>query len=272
MSGLDVISSHRLRRIVFRPARRVIALVVLLALSGIGCSPRTSQFEYFRITINDQSTLGVSVKSAIIRGAVIFFHSRGTNEFEMTSDAAHRDLVGALADSGFAVVASSARGDAWGNAESQRDYLELVEAVTRKYRVENVYFLAEGMGALPAVNVMAMGPTSRLRGMAAINPILSIAAADAAHHAEVMSAYGSADPATSDPMAIPVDKLAGRRVQFYVDQKSEISTDANALAFQRRFGKSADISIVDCSDGGGGTSCFDGHSIVKWFIELEKRT
>jgi hypothetical protein len=251
-----------------------IGLTVTLA-SVVSCSSDEPQkYDYFRVTVDGQQTLGISSDDALVRGVIIFFHDVGANEFAMTADQSHADLTAKLVNSGFAVVSSTAGGDAWGNASSQRNYLYAGGAAANHYRTENVFFLAEGMGAIAAANVfVTTGPTPRVRGFAAINPILDLSAVAPQYMPAVAKEYPGESIASANPMTLPVDVFQGRKMRFYVSPAdSVVPADANARAFQSRLANVADVSIVECSGPHGDASCFQGDDLVKWFTEMEKRS
>lgn len=243
----------------------------LTALSGCS-SPATNEFEYFRIRLGDQDTLGVSGRDKMIRAVVVYFHPADANEFVIGSDPHHRDLVSSLVDAGFAVVSGHAGGNAWGNPASQHDYLALAGVAADHYHTQNIYFLAESMGTLAAVNIMAMGVTPRLRGMAAINPVLDLNKIDPRFADDVSLSYERKAFEDSNPIALPVNALSGRKIKFFVDKSdATVNADSNAFAFQRRFGGVADISIVACTGDQGSSSCYQGANFVEWFAALERR-
>lgn len=247
-------------------------LTVLLAIS-VSCSTESAeQYDYFRVTVDGQPTLGISAKSILVRAVVIFFHGTGASEFAMTSDKAHVDLTASLVNAGFAVVSSSAGGDAWGNAASQRNYLYAGGTAAMHYGTENIYFLAEGMGAIAAANLLSSGPTLRVRGFAAINPIFDLADLAPQYRSVVAETYPNGSAQSVNPVTLPLEGFLRRSMRFYVSpDDAVVSADANARAFGDRLATVADVSIVECSGPQGDASCFKGDDIVKWFTQLEKR-
>jgi pimeloyl-ACP methyl ester carboxylesterase len=250
-----------------------VALALVVATSGCA-QPTPEGFEYLRVTVDGQQTLGISKQDQSPRGVVIYFHGPDADEFAITSDEPHRLMTEALVNAGFAVVSSRASGNAFGNPQSQRNYRELANMAIEHYRVENVFFLAESMGAVAAVNLMvAAAETTRIRGLAAINPAMDLANATASYAPFVAESY--ADRSTLDstnPMNLPPNAFAGKRIRLYVSKEDEaVPAGANAFAFQRRFGGEADISVVDCAGRQGDASCLQGDDVLKWFSTLERR-
>jgi pimeloyl-ACP methyl ester carboxylesterase len=250
-----------------------VAVTLVVAASGCG-TPQPEAFEYLRVTVDGQQTLGISKQDHPVRGVVIYFHGPDADEFAITSNEPNRLMTEKLVNAGFAVVSSKASGNAFGNPVSQRNYRELANMALEHYRVENVFFLAESMGAVAAVNLMvATGANTRIRGLAAINPALDLANASPSYAPFVAESYRDRPTLDStNPMNLPADALAGKRIRLYVSREDEaVPASANAFAFERRFGGEADISVVNCAGRQGDPSCVQGDDVLKWFSELERR-
>jgi hypothetical protein len=256
--------------------RSLIALLLALAtVLATSCANRQKgvEYEYLRLTVDGQETLGIAGKDKLIRAVVVYFHDAGDDEFATTADEAHSAVTSALVNAGFAVVASKASGDAWGNAVSQRNYVFVGGTAAQHYRTENVFFLADGMGAIAAANLLASGPTVRVRGFAAINPVFDLKAVAPQFESTVAKIYPDASIHSVNPMALPFNAFKGKAMRFYVSPDDQVvRSDANARAFAARFGSVADISVVDCASKDGYASCYQGDDIVKWFSEQEKRS
>jgi pimeloyl-ACP methyl ester carboxylesterase len=256
-----------------RNSRVALALLLTVVTAAVACStPEKSRFDYFRVTLDGQQVLGISANDLLIRAVVVYFHSVGGNEFSI-SDPAHIDMTTALVNAGFAVVSSAAGGDAFGNAASQHNYVILGGAAAEHYGTENIFLLAESMGAIAAANLVATKLTQRVRGFAAINPMLNLGTVAPQYQSPVAESYADLTIDRSNPMNLPVDAFQNKKIRFYVTRDDpQAPADANAFAFKERFGSAADISIVECSGTTGDKSCYQGADIVKWFAEMEKRT
>jgi pimeloyl-ACP methyl ester carboxylesterase len=257
--------------IMLRTALAIVLSIVVTALAS--CSSRAPErYDYFRVTVDGQETLGISAQNALVRGVVVFFHGMGGDEFAMTSDDAHKSMTSKLVDAGFAVVSSSAGGDAFGDPASQQNYLYLGGEAAQHYHTDNIFFLAESMGAVAAINLLTSLQTLRFRGLAAINPVLDLAEVAPQYKSTVAEKYQNQSMASVNPMDVSPDAIKDKKLKFYVSSDdSLVPADANALAFQKRFGLAADISIVKCFGRHGDPSCFQGDDIVKWFTSLERR-
>jgi pimeloyl-ACP methyl ester carboxylesterase len=246
-------------------------LTVLTAL--VGCSaPEKSRFDYFRVTIDGEQVLGISANDVLTRAVVVFFHGPGGNEFSI-GDPEHLQMTTDLVNAGFAVVASRAGGDAFGNPASQRNYIYLGGAAAEHYGTENIFLLAESMGAVAAANLLATRMGGRVRGFVAINPMLDLAAATPQFQSLVAKSYEAQPLDESNPMNLPVEAFHNKKMKFYVNRDdAKVPAGANAFAFKERFGSTADISIVECSGSTGDKSCYRGADLVKWFADMEKRS
>jgi pimeloyl-ACP methyl ester carboxylesterase len=255
-------------------SRVAVALLLTVVIAAVACSStqEKSRFDYFRVTLDGQQVLGISANDVLTRAVVVYFHGLGGNEFSI-SDAAHNGMTTALVNAGFAVVSSAAGGDAFGNAASQHNYVILGGAAAEHYGTENIFFIAESMGAIAAANLLATKLTQRVRGFAAINPMLDLAAVAPQYQSTVVESYSEQSIKESNPMNMPVEAFQNKKMRFYVSRDDpQVPADANAFAFKERFGSAADISVVECSGSTIDRSCYQGADLVKWFAEMEKRS
>jgi hypothetical protein len=253
-------------------ARVAVAMVLAFAMTmATACSSEDSGFEYLRLQVDGQPTLAVSKKDVLIRGIVIYFHGLDQDEFSLTSDEAHKALSEKLLGAGFVVASSKAGGNAFGDPATLQNYRELGSMAREHFRVENIYFLAESVGAIPAINLLTLDYTP-VRGVAAINPALNYASATPEWPA--LAARYPAEPVESlNPMDLPVNSMMGKRLRFYSSPDDTlVRANDNALAFQQRFGSVANISMVRCSGAHGDSSCLQGDDILKWFAQLDERS
>lgn len=71
-------------------------------------------------------------------------------------------------------------------------------------------------------------------------------------------------------MNLPAQEFQGKRMRIYASpEDSLVSFDANALAFQNRFGDLADISVASCTGPHGDPSCIQPDDVARWFTQLE---
>lgn len=247
--------------------RTILALGLAAVLSAIvSCASENSGFEYLRLQVDGQPTLAITKKDVFIRGVVVYFHGADEDEFALTSDDARQSMTDHLVNAGFAVVASRAGGNAFTDPATLQNYRELGSMALQHYRIENMYFLAESQGSIAAINLLASSFTP-VRGLAAIRPAL-----DAGGEAGMWASQAGQGAPTlqkmTAPLALPAESLDGRSMRFYVNDDASPSESTRITEFEQRFGPTADISVVSCTDGGAESSCVQGEDIVKWFTAL----
>ncbi|SNS73233.1 hypothetical protein SAMN06893096_10783 [Geodermatophilus pulveris] len=103
---------------------------------------------------------------------------------------------GALADglvaAGYAVAASDAGGDAWGDAASVDAHAALAAAVTDLVDATDVYLVAESMGGLAGARLVEGRRIPGLRAYAGIQPLCDLGSVYDDHAASIDTAYGPA--------------------------------------------------------------------------------
>ncbi|TFV59921.1 alpha/beta hydrolase [Mycobacterium sp. PS03-16] len=251
--------------------RSIAALVVSVATVVASCAPQPPpELDYMRVSIDGQPTLGIVKRDVEARGVVVFFHGLDHQEYSLIEDEPHQELTETLVNAGFAVVASKAGGNAYGNSASQRNYRELAKEAVEHYRVANVFLLAESMGAIAAANLLASGDPPQMLGLAAISPVLNLAHPPAEHREAIALSFPDKSIESVDPIGLPTDNFQSKKIRIYASPEDPlVSRDANALAFQARFGQVADISMVSCTGPHGDPSCVQADDLVKWFTQLE---
>lgn len=255
-----------------RLRRASVAIAVAIAtVAAVACSNQTTtEFEYLRIQVDGQPTLAISKIGMMIRGIVVYFHGVDQDEFSVSSDPPHKVMTKSLVDAGFAVVSSKAGGNAFSDASTVHHYRELGSMAMQHYGIEDIYFLAESWGAIPAFNLLA-GDYTPVRGIAAINPVVNIGSAEAAWPA-LAEQSSDRSPAVINPMDLPPALLQGKNIKFYASKDdSVVRPSDNAGAFQDRFDSVAKISVVQCSGPHGDGSCFQGDNLTRWFTQLIAR-
>ena len=245
-------------------------VVLLLGAAMASCSKPPTELDYMRVVVNGEPTLGIVKRDTAARGVVVFFHGLDGSEYSLIADEPHKQLTDTLVNAGFAVIASKAGGNAYGNVSSQRSYRELAKLAVEHYRVSNIFLLAESMGAIAAVNLLASSDPPQIRGLAAISPVLNLANPPAEHRPAIAESFPDASIDAVNPIKLPADDLHDKKVRLYATpEDSLVATEANAGAFEAHFGRIADVSVVSCSGPHLDRSCIQGDDIVKWFTRLE---
>jgi pimeloyl-ACP methyl ester carboxylesterase len=244
----------------------VVTVLAVLVAACTGCD--RPDLQYYSVTLDGQNALGVSRAGAAPRGIVLFFHGLDRDETILDVDEPHRELTTELTDAGYAVVASAAGGNVWGNAGSRRAYSDLAYGAAQHYGVDKIFFLTESMGTIAATNLMAKSGID-VSGMAAINPLLDVRSLAPKYYSQARDANSGERMEKVNPIDLPIGMLQGDRMRLYATPDDQlVPTAANTRAFENRFGGVADISTVMCSGEHMDPSCIQGKDIVAWFKSL----
>ena len=248
------------------------ALAAVLLVWGLaGCASREQPPASAAIDaakVDGPGTLGLSLKGKPVTGLVVYFHGMAQGATVTEVDAKHKAFVEPLLRAGYAVVSADAGGDAFGNEASREDYRRLIRAAEHKYGVATQAFVAESMGALPALALLSQG--SRIKGMVGISPMMGIPATLRSVKV-VADAWNGNVPDSADPMSWPPSAFAGRTFRLYVSGgDGVIPPGARAADFAQPFGPVATVQIVGCSGAHAAGDCFDGNGVVHWLAGLPK--
>ena len=249
------------------------ALVVLLCglvfPAVAACSNGPLLYDYVRVFLHDEGVLGVSKQHTDPTRIAVYFHGLDSDEKVLLDDA-HRELVDTLVNDGFAVVASNAGGDVFGNAGSQSDYLELIRFAQEHYGGPlPVYFIAESMGAVAASNIYAKVPDLDVLGMVGISPALDFDTAQEAFQPAIAAAYGSRSPDAMNPLGLPREDLEGKHFRFWAsDSDTVVPAALNAKAFEQKFASVTDVTVTSCTGEHSDPSCMPAGQILDWLNAL----
>jgi predicted alpha/beta hydrolase family esterase len=169
---------------------------------------------------------------------------------------------------GYAVVSADASGNAFGNPESRQQYRDLVRAAEQKYRAPATFFVAESMGALPALALLSEDDRHAIRGMIGITPLMGLPPRGKFINF-VADAWDGSLPPEANPLAWPAATFANRTFELYVSPNDHVvPADASAQVFANRFGAVANVRVSPCTGGHVATDCFRGGDVVKWMDSL----
>ncbi|MET0896530.1 MAG: alpha/beta hydrolase [Mycobacterium sp.] len=249
------------------------ALVVLLCglvfPAVAGCSNEPVLYNYARVFLNDQGVLAVSKQDAEPTRIAVYFHGLDSDEKVLLDDA-HRGLVDTLVNNGYAVVASNAGGNVFGNAGSQSDYVELIRFAQEHYGGPlPVYFIAESMGAIAASNIYAEVPELDVLGMVGISPALDFENTREDFRPAIAAAYAPDSPDRMDPLNLAPEALAGKHFRFWAsDSDTVVPAALNAQAFANKFGSVTDVTVTPCTGEHSDPSCMPAGQILEWLDQL----
>jgi predicted alpha/beta hydrolase family esterase len=240
---------------------RVLALLVLLC-SLVACS--SDELKVARSEVSGAGTLGLVAKGASGKGVIIYFHGADQTADVIWTSERHRNLFTPLLRAGYAVVAADADGNAFGNPASRQVYRQLMAAARTKYSSAPVYFVAESMGALPALALLSEDSQKVVKGLVGISPLMGIPPQYRAV-SFVADMWGGHVTDSADPMSWPPQAFAGRSFQLFAsDTDNVVPPGATAQDFANRFGTVASISVIACQGGHVASDCYRGNDVEQW--------
>ncbi|SHT77991.1 Alpha/beta hydrolase family [Mycobacteroides abscessus subsp. abscessus] len=244
--------------------------VVLALVATLCCVSSCSRHELNIVTtdLGVPNTLGLSAGHDL-KGLVVYFHGSDQNARVIQDDTKHADFFKPVLRAGYAVVAADADGNAYGNLKSRDDYRTLIEAALKKYGAAPVFFVAESMGALAALALLREDIDHRVKGMVGVTPLMALPPA-ARQISFILGAWGGTMvPNEADPVTWPDDAFGGRKFRLYHSGSDAVVPDiAGAVAFDTRFARVADITMVNCKGGHVAPDCYRGDDVAKWMSEL----
>jgi hypothetical protein len=244
-----------------------IAATLLLVWGLVACSKYSLDLDTGQV--DGPGTLGISVSGEPVKGVVIYFHGSDQDAQVIEDDQKHTDLFDPLLRAGYAVVAANAGGNAFGNPESVDAYRRLVAAARKKYVAQSTFFVAESMGAIPALALIAQDLEHTIAGMVGISPLMGLPP-DLRDVPFVKGPWGGSVPADADPLAWPSETFEGRSFLMFASKDDKvIPGNASATVFADRYGSVAKVEVVDCRGGHVATACYDGEAVKNWLASLK---
>jgi len=245
-----------------------IALAIGFAFIGVGCGTGEPAFRVTAHEVDGPGTLGLSAEGEPVHGIVVYFHGMDQGAEVTRMDDKHSALTEQLLRAGYAVVSADAEGNAFGNPASQQAYSYLIDSARERYGTDRVVFVAESMGALPALLLWTSLPPGEVTAMAGITPAMGMPIGVRSMDF-VIGPWGGAVPESADPMSWLPEKLAGDHIRLYVgDNDNVIPPGATGVDFAERFDGVADVEVVQCHGGHVAETCFDGADLVKWLATV----
>jgi len=259
----------------------VLAAVLLAAPALAGCaqdvtgqatatsaSPTTHVEE---LTVGGQAAVAIVPGTDSPRGLVLYLHGAGETAASLTEGADQQRIAERLVGDGYVMAASDAHFDAFGNAASQQDYVDLAAELSERYGTTRTYLLAESMGTMPGLQILAAQRIPGTVGLAAINPAIDISAVVGTQfEAAVRAAYdGQLPTGTQNPAALPADAFAGDPIRFYLAENDQTAVTAvHAAPFLAKVQGVADTSVVACQGMHVDPSCFQPDDLADWFAQI----
>ncbi|WP_369130482.1 alpha/beta hydrolase [Modestobacter roseus] len=204
------------------------------------------------------------------RGLVLYLHGlNGDHTALANGDQA--GVVERLVDDGYVVAAADAHRNAFGNEASQQSYVTLAQELTDRYGTPRTFLIAESMGAVAGLKLVAADAIPDLAGAALISPLTDLAVTVGSEfEPQVRQAYGGELPiGAENPADLPAEEFAGEHLRFYLAADDDFVVSAqNADPLIARLEGVAEVSVVGCQGGHVDASCFQPDDLATWFDGL----
>jgi len=246
-----------------------------LALVVAGCGGadkpplERAQGDIERFTVRGQAAVLVKPEPPTEK-VVVYTHGAGETIDYTFRDPRENEIFATLLDAGYALAATDAHGDNWGNLASERDQVALV-AELRERGLRDVYVLALSMGGLNGLQLLDRVP---VRAWAGIFPACDLASVWdlGLYRGQIRAAYGLG--ASASPRGVlrgrsPVafDPPDGLPMRFWASTGDRIipsreNTDACAALARRR---GARVEVTATRGDHGDPSNYDAAGILRLF-------
>ena len=245
-------------------ARAVMSLVVLASL--MSCSDNT--FDVESAEVDGSGTLGLRDVSEPVKAIVVYFHGSDQVAQVIYNSEKNQQFFAPLLRGGFAVVAADAGKNAYGNSASRQDYRSLMTSAEAKYGAKVQLFVAESMGALAALALLAEDAAHQIKGMVGITPLMGLPAYIRGT-SFIADQWNGKVTNEADPLSWPPNTFVGRNFRLYqAAQDVTIPRAATATDFANRFASVATVDVVECRGAHVDPSCYQGDDVEKWFAGL----
>lgn len=262
---------------------RILATLVAVAALAAGCGGSPAVQPASQTTPHSGSQPAVAAQAASVRDGtiggqryvlarprhpragrvVLYMHGAGSNATHAVDDPRLGSLTAALLAAGYAVAASDAHGDNWGDDPSVADQVALAHHLAT-LGLDRVYVLAESMGGLDALRLIGQVP---VRAWAGLYPVCNLASIDAVgtYSAAIRAANGGTVPPSLSP--VRPAPLHGLPMRFWASPSDSVvpkaqNTDvcaANATA------DGAQVTLTATTGDHGDASNFDPYGLVGFF-------
>ena len=255
--------------------------VVALLLAGTGCggeadepapparSPDEVQADIARFEVRGQAAALITPKQRTSK-VVVYMHGAGERIESAFRDVAKDGTFKTLLDAGYALAATDAHGDNWGNPASVRDQLALV-AELRERGLPDVYVLALSMGGLDGFQVLGRVP---VKAWAGIFPACDLASVWdlGLYRGQIRAAYGlsaraSPRSALRGRSPVSIDPPEGLPMRFWASPADRViptrPNTAACAAIARRRG--ARVEVTTTRGDHGHISNYDPAGVLALF-------
>lgn len=210
-----------------------------------------------------------------MRGLVVFMHGLGADQDQIAQMPQLEAVGDELVQAGYAIVASYAHGDNFGNPISVKDQrLAVADARARLGGVRQVDILAFSMGGLDALLTAASHRIEGLHALALISPATDQRSFTTGQFAQRLSAaYGDPGPSRlradldrSDPMLQPASHYAGYAYRFWHSPDDTTVPVEQSLSMSRHLARAGILADVSPLTGDhGDLSQLDPDDVLQLF-------
>ena len=254
--------------------------VFVLLVAGAGCGgeqqdapaptpPDDVQADIARFQVRGQAAALITPRQRTSK-VVVYMHGAGERIDTAFRDVAKDGTFKMLLDAGYALAATDAHGDNWGNPASVQDQLALV-AELRTRDLPDVYVLALSMGGLDGFQVLGR---VAVKAWAGIFPACHLASVwdVGLYRGQIRAAYGlsaRASPrgALRGRSPVSIDPPAGLPMRFWASPDDRViptrPNTAACAAIARRRG--ARVEVTTTRGDHGHISNYDPAGVLKLF-------
>lgn len=227
---------------------------------GTGAAPGTTRFEV------DGVDAVLRIPEQPNGRLVVYLHGAGGSAESILGTDPRARLVEGLVDEGYAVVASDAHGDAWGNAASVAAHAAAAEEAAARTGTTSVFLLAESMGGLPGAQLTTGSGLAGVEALAGIYPVCDLSSVHSRFTGSVDAAHGADVDAALERLS-PVDLGGSVPVMVWASpQDTVVPKAANGDACVRQAREAgADALLVESTGEHGDPSHFDLPTVLAFF-------
>ena len=250
-------------------SRLVCALVywlgVVATLTGCGSAPAPSGLSAGIVSDDLGNGLRTYRQEDLTPvGILVWFHGMDSDGTEFDHDPRQRHFAEPFLRTGWVIASATAGGNSFGKDAALRDYRNLIGVAQTRYRTGHLVFAAESMGAIAALRLMAEPAYRNVRSMVGISPLTGIPPTLRGVDF-IADAWDGLVPARADPLSFYPKRFAGKRFRFfYSPADTVVPTGADARAFAIRFGKVADVELVQCRGDHADPTCYQGDDALNF--------
>ncbi|WP_409329172.1 alpha/beta hydrolase family protein [Trujillonella humicola] len=197
---------------------------------------------------------------------VVYAHGYGADLRDIPDDEAFGGLAQGLVDAGYAVAASSAGGNAWGDAASVDAHAVLAATARRLTGARDVYLVAESMGGLAGAQLVTGDRIEGLRAYAGLQPLCDLSSIYSWFPGSIDAVYG-ADAGAAVAALSPVRLDADVPVRLWAsDADTVVTRDRNAdVCAAQVLAAGGDARVVPVTGDHGHPSHYDLPGLLAFF-------